>query len=176
MSDEEAEVIAPDLPDVPEEEVLEAERMPKRKEIPEEERKRRREQLAINRAKGLETRRKKALAKKIANQNKFSEVEETIKKKVIQENKGKYIELNEDEDIENMRKELAELRQFKKEKKVVEKVVEEPEKKYEKVVERPTTNLNLNNNSNVLRPTTNFIPTPTPKAKPKLFPNSFFSI
>ena len=172
MSDDEAEVIAPELPDVPEEEVLEAERMPKRKEIPEEERKRRREQLAINRAKGLETRRKKALAKKIANQNKYNEVEETIKKKVIQENKGKYIELNEDEDIENMRKELAELRQFKKEKKVVEKVVKEPEK----VVERPTTNLNLNNNNNVLRPTTNFIPTPTPKAKPKHFPNSFFSI
>tara|TARA_R110000824_G_scaffold27449_1_gene93366 strand:- start:165 stop:674 length:510 start_codon:yes stop_codon:yes gene_type:complete len=169
MSDDEAEVIAPELPDVPEEEVLEAERMPKRKEIPEEERKRRREQLAINRAKGLETRRKKALAKKIANQNKYNEVEETIKKKVIQENKGKYIELNEDEDIENMRKELAELRQFKKEKKVVEKVVKEPEK----VVERPTTNLNLNNND---RPTTNFIPTPTPKAKPKHFPNSFFSI
>ena len=172
MSDDEAEVIAPELPDVPEEEVLEAERMPKRKEIPEEERKRRREQLAINRAKGLETRRKKALAKKIANQNKYNEVEETIKKKVIQENKGKYMELNEDEDIENMRKELAELRQFKKEKKVVEKVVKEPEK----VVERPTTNLNLNNNNNVLRPTTNFIPNPTPKAKPKHFPNSFFSI
>ena len=162
MSDEETEVIDHDIPDVPEEEVLEAERMPKRKEIPEAERKRRRDQLALNRAKGLETRRKKALAKKIENQNKFNEVEETIKKKVIQENKGKYIELDDGEDLENMRKELAELRQFKKEKKEVPKVVE-----------RPTTNLNLNNND---RPTTNFIPTPTPKAKPKLFPNSFFSI
>ena len=40
MSDEETEVIAHDIPDVPEEEVLEAERMPKRKEIPEAERKR----------------------------------------------------------------------------------------------------------------------------------------
>ena len=172
MSDEETEVIAHDIPDVPEEEVLEAERMPKRKEIPEAERKRRRDQLALNRAKGLETRRKKALAKKIANQNKFSEVEETIKKKIIQENKGKYIELDDGEDLENMRKELAELRQFKKEKKEKKEVP----KVVEKVVERPTTNLNLNNNSNVLRPTTNFIPTPTPKAKPKLFPNSFFSI
>ena len=157
MSDTEVQESVPELPEVPEEELLEAERMPKRKEIPEAERKRRREQLALNRAKGLETRRKNALAKKIANQNKFNEVEETIKKKIIQENKGKYVELNEDEDLENMRKELAELRELKKSKKVVEKVVEE-------VVERPTTN------SNVL------LPTPTPKAKPKHFPNSFFSI
>ena len=172
MSDNEAELIAPEVPDVPEEEILEAERMPKRKEIPEEERKRRREQLALNRAKGLETRRKNALAKKIAKEGQINEIEETIKKKIIQENKGKYIELDDGESIEEMKKELEEFRKMKKEKKekkVVEKVVEE-------VVERPTTNLNLNNNSNVLRPTTNFIPTPTPKAKPKLFPNSFFSI